>query len=114
MDSVAADSVACPGCGYVVTLLVVQGARFNYPCPRCGRYGLRSFVAVATVVRAWIGPGGALMVDREVPGLTGPRLDESAAAHYGGQWMVAESLSASAAERIAAALGWLFCGQGVY
>lgn len=102
--------VFCPGCGYGVTSVVVEAALYDYGCPQCGAHGLRSFAAPAPV-RAWLGMGGALLLDRQVPGLTGPRLERLPAGFYGGEWFVCESLSESAAERIAEALGFTFCGR---
>ncbi len=54
--------------------------------------------------RFWRGSCGALLCDRAVEGLT-TELDAENARCYGGRWMVGESMSDSAAQRIAAALG---------
>lgn len=59
----------------------------------------------------WRGPGGALISDREVPGVT-QRLDESTAKFYGGDYMVGETITMSAAKVIAAALGFAYSDRG--
>jgi hypothetical protein len=50
------------------------------------------------------GRGGALVCDEEIEGVT-QRLDDQSAEYYGGRYMVGESMSASAARRIAELLG---------
>lgn len=54
--------------------------------------------------RFWRGPGGSLLCDREIPGVT-QRLDDASARNYGGQWLVGETLTRSACEFIAVAMG---------
>jgi hypothetical protein len=50
------------------------------------------------------GPGGALVCDEEIAGVT-QKLDADAADYYGGQFMIGESMSITAARRIAELLG---------
>ena len=50
------------------------------------------------------GPGGALLCDEEIEGIT-QRLDDQAAGYYGGRYMVGESMTVGAATRIAELLG---------
>ena len=34
----------CPGCGYLEAQISVDMARFDFPCPRCGKHKLSEFV----------------------------------------------------------------------
>ena len=56
-------------------------------------------------VKAFYGPGGALVTDRPVDRITWV-LDDNAARLYGGKHLVAESMSREAAVAIAEALGF--------
>lgn len=53
------------------------------------------------------GPGGALVSDKEIAGIT-QMLDDSSAVYYGGHFMVGESMTESCARRIADLLGGEF------
>lgn len=61
-------------------------------------------------VCSWYGPGGALVTMDEVPGVT-TKLDEGAAKYYHGSYMIAESMSISAARTISDALGLYYMGR---
>lgn len=51
------------------------------------------------------GPGGALLCDRAVEGLTDELRDDDTASYYGGKFIVGESISESGAKKIAEAFG---------
>lgn len=51
------------------------------------------------------GPGGALVCDREIEGVT-QKLDADSARFYGGPYMLAETVTLGAARVIAAAMGF--------
>lgn len=34
----------CPGCGYLESQLSIELARFNFTCPRCGKYSFNDFI----------------------------------------------------------------------
>lgn len=38
------DRRKCPGCGYLIAQTLVDAARFDFPCPRCGKHKLADFV----------------------------------------------------------------------
>lgn len=57
-------------------------------------------------IKAWYGPGGALVCDS--PHAAARELDEGCAAFYGGSYMIAESMSAEGARLIARGLGMEF------
>lgn len=59
----------------------------------------------------WFGPGGALITDAPVEGLTLAKMSPVQARFYGGSYLIAESMSFSTAQRIAAALGLRFKGS---
>ena len=61
-------------------------------------------------VKCWYGNGGALVTDAEVEGLLLHELDADAARFYGGKYMIAESMCATTAKRIAEALGLDYAG----
>ena len=42
-DPMSLTSCACPGCGYIITLLQKTLARYDYKCPRCKTHGIKSF-----------------------------------------------------------------------
>ena len=50
------------------------------------------------------GPGGALVCDEPIEGVTQP-LDAQSSEYYGGKFMIGESMSHGAAKRIAELLG---------
>ena len=50
------------------------------------------------------GPGGALVCDHEIEGIT-QGVDEEAAKYYGGAYFIGESMAKSAARKIAELLG---------
>lgn len=60
-------------------------------------------------IKSWYGPGGALVTDKPVPGLTTPLYAETAA-YYGGAHFVAESMSEGTARKISEALGFEYQG----
>lgn len=37
----------CPGCGYKIDQALVDMARFDFPCPRCGQNTLNEFTPEA-------------------------------------------------------------------
>lgn len=36
----------CPGCGYEIPQILVDRARFDFPCPRCEKHTLREFLPI--------------------------------------------------------------------
>lgn len=34
----------CPGCGYLMDQILIESARMNFACPRCGKRTLGEFV----------------------------------------------------------------------
>lgn len=58
--------------------------------------------------------GGSLMVDRAIPGVTKYNSDISNAVFYGGRFFVAESMTETAAKRIAESLGGIYAGKGEF
>lgn len=36
----------CPGCGYVMSQVLIEYARFDYPCPKCEEYTIDQFQIV--------------------------------------------------------------------
>ena len=59
----------------------------------------------ASKIKAYYGPGGALVIDKCVNGIT-QLLGDDAASFYGGRYFVAESMGPTAAKVIAKALGF--------
>ena len=35
----------CPGCGYIEAQMLIDAARYNFRCVRCGKYKLSDFVS---------------------------------------------------------------------
>lgn len=58
-------------------------------------------------ITAWVESSGALMVNREIEGVT-QKLNPDAAEYYGGKFFVCENIRKSAAKKIATAMGWEF------
>lgn len=58
-------------------------------------------------IKAWVDVGGALMVSKDVPGIT-QKLADDTAKFYGGNHFVCETIRASAGKAIAEAMGWEF------
>jgi hypothetical protein len=54
--------------------------------------------------KSYYGPGGALVTDRAIKGVTHELCDDSAT-YYGGRHFIAESMTRGAAEKISAAFG---------
>lgn len=85
-------------------------------CRRCVREGLRTAIGAVSPdpapvapqpgigARVWRGPGGALVSDREIPGIT-QKLSPENAKGYTGPFFIGETLTKGAAEFIATALG---------
>lgn len=62
-------------------------------------------------IRSWYGPGGGLVTDRQVPGISEEPLSADAASWYGGPYLIAESMTESAAKEISTLLGLKYCGK---
>lgn len=59
--------------------------------------------------KAWSGPGGALITDAPIQGVTNiAPMDEDCQRFYGGSYFIGESLSPLAAKTLAEALGLEF------
>jgi hypothetical protein len=56
----------------------------------------------------WPGSGGALMCNKEIPGVTQHLAEDGTAEWYGGRYFVGESMGTEAMKRIAEALGGVF------
>jgi hypothetical protein len=61
-------------------------------------------------IRFWSGPGGALLCERAIAGLT-QELSEDSARFYGGKHFVGETIHAGAAKKIAEAFDGEFLEQ---
>ncbi len=61
--------------------------------------------------RSWYGPGGGLVTDRPVPRISEEPLSAAAASWYGGPYLLAESMTESAAKEFSALLGFKYCGR---
>ena len=42
----AVTARVCPGCGYEIPQILVDRARFDFPCPRCEKHTLREFLPI--------------------------------------------------------------------
>lgn len=58
-------------------------------------------------IQAWVDNGGALMVSKDIPGIT-QKLAHDTAKFYGGENFVCETIRASAGKAIADSMGWEF------
>lgn len=62
---------------------------------------------MADKIQAWVGSAGALMVSKDIPGITQKLVDDTAK-FYGGNHFVCETIRPSAGKAIADAMGWEF------
>lgn len=76
-------------------------------CPILGGNRPMSKQLLNEKTTVWVESSGALMVSREIEGVT-QKLNPDAAEYYGGKFFVCETIRKSAAKKIAAAMGWEF------
>ena len=62
-------------------------------------------------IKAWYGPGGALVIDKPLPDTGMRRMDIDCSRYYGAFYMVGESMERSVAIKVAEALGLDFRGD---
>lgn len=67
--------------------------------------------ASATKARSWYGTCGVLMTDQPIPGVAEDPLTLEEEEFYGAPYLIAESMTESAAKEISALLGLEYCGR---
>lgn len=60
--------------------------------------------------KAWYAPGGALVMNAPIEGVTGPQMTGETRNYYGASYMIGESMTESGAKAVAESLGLEFAG----
>jgi hypothetical protein len=95
-----ARDAQCTTCGQLKTCRTVdRSTTVHRLCASC----FRDFISASALTFRY-GPGGALVCDKPIEGVTWS-LDGDSEQYYGGKYMVGESMGQSAARRLAELLG---------